>query len=91
MKQIQIDEELFKDIYVHLLDMQEQGTLDENAADILEKVEQKVDKIIDRELFTAYKTAPTGAQREAARQKYLNRRGVLPSFRTESEVGKSYV
>lgn len=86
-KQVQIDEALFKQIYGYFLDMQdEQGyNMDAEAADILNKVEQKVDKIINRELFTEYKTAPSQREREAARQKYLDRRGVLPSFRTEQE------
>lgn len=87
-KQVQIDETLFKQIYCYFLDMQEeQGySMDEEAADILNKVEQKVDKIINREIFTEYKTAPSQREREIARQKYLDRRGVLPGFRTEREI-----
>ena len=41
----------------------------------------KVQKIIDRELYTTYKTAPTEEERERARQKYLDSKGIPESFR----------
>ena len=40
-----------------------------------------VQKITDRELYTTYKTAPTEEEREKARQKYLDSKGIPESFR----------
>lgn len=42
---------------------------------------EKLNRMVERELYSRYKTAPTEGQREAARQEYLNRRGVPESFR----------
>ncbi|MCH5201411.1 MAG: complexin-2 [Oscillospiraceae bacterium] len=84
-KQVQIDFELFLD----LLDYFEQGGEYQGAeflaADIRKQLDSKLDKLIARELFTKYKRSPTGAEREAARQAYLNHRGVLRSYRTDEE------
>ena len=42
---------------------------------------RKLNDMIDRDLFTKHKTAPTPEQRETARQQYLDRRGIPESFR----------
>lgn len=42
---------------------------------------EKLNRMVERELYSRYKTAPTEEQREEARQDYLNRRGVPESFR----------
>lgn len=44
-------------------------------------LEGKLDKLVNRELYTKYKTALTDEQREAARQEYLDRKGIHPDFR----------
>ncbi|GAA6410854.1 hypothetical protein K040078D81_49710 [Blautia hominis] len=44
-------------------------------------LEKKLDALVDRELYTKYKTAPTDEEREKARTEYLDRRGVPDSFR----------
>ena len=42
---------------------------------------QKLDAMLNRQLYSQYKTAPTEEQREQARQEYLDRRGVPQSYR----------
>ena len=42
---------------------------------------RKLDKMVEHELYTKFKTAPTEEAREKARQEYLERRGILTSFR----------
>ena len=46
-----------------------------------ESVEKKLNSIVMREHYTTYKTAPTEQEREEARKKYLDERGVPESFR----------
>lgn len=79
-RQVQIPEELFCDLLDYFFD-----GADFLADDIRRQLDSKLDKMIARELFTKYKRSPTGAEREAARQAYLNHRGVLGSFRTDEE------
>lgn len=80
-KNIQIPSDLFFDICDYFFKEQE----DDLADDIRKQLNLKVDKLINHELFSKYKTAPTGAEREKARQEYLNRRGIPGSFRTDRE------
>ncbi len=76
MKNVQIPYELFLDlIRYHLLEE------DDPAEDIQKALEQKLEAMIDRQLYSQYKTAPTEEQREKARQEYLDRRGVPESYR----------
>lgn len=42
---------------------------------------EKLDRMVDRELYTQYKRAATPGEREAARQKYLDKKGIPDSFR----------
>ena len=44
-------------------------------------LEKKLDAMLNRQLYSQYKTAPTEEQREQARQEYLDRRGVPQSYR----------
>ena len=41
----------------------------------------KLNLMVMREYYNAYKTAPTEQEREEARKKYLDERGVPESFR----------
>ena len=82
-KQVQIDWELFLDLYDFFF--KEEAPEGFEADEIRKKMSDKVDKIISRELFSKYKRSPTGAEREAAQQEYLNHRGVLKSFRSDTE------
>ena len=46
-----------------------------------QELEKKLDKMVMRDLYGKFKTAPTEEERERARKEYLNRRGVPESFR----------
>ena len=76
MKNIMISAELFgKILKYHLLD-------DEQEADDIKKgLEKKLDAMINREVYSKYKTAPTEEEKEKARQEYLDRKGIHESFR----------
>lgn len=76
MKSVQIPQELFmKLLRYHLIE--DFGCED----DIKKGLEQKMNAMIERELYTKSKTASSEEEREKARQEYLNRRGVPDSFR----------
>ena len=83
-KNIQIPEDLFFNLCDFFLrDQSDDQTL---TADIKAALNIKLDKIINHKLFSRYKTAPSGADRELARKAYLDKRGVPDSFRTDTEV-----
>ena len=76
MKNIQIPQELFmKLLRYHLLDD------DSCTEDGKKGLEQKMNTMVERELYTKSKTAPTEEEREKARQEYLDTRGIQADFR----------
>lgn len=76
MKNIQILQELFmKLLRYHLLDD------DSCTEDVKKGLEQKMNTMVERELYTKSKTAPTEEEREKARQEYLDTRGIQADFR----------
>ena len=76
MKNIRITRDLFiKLIKYHRFDMYEF----EN--EIKNELEKKLNSMVMREYYTAYKIAPTEQEREKARKKYLDEKGVSESFR----------
>ena len=48
---------------------------------IVKELKEKYDKIVNRSLYTKYKTAPTEEEKEKARQEYLNKKGIHSDFR----------
>lgn len=71
MKNVQIPQELFmKLLRYHLLDD------DSCTEDVKKGLEQKMKTMVERELYTKSKTAPTEKERQKARQEYLDRRGI---------------
>ena len=48
---------------------------------IKQELEKKLDRMVMRDLYGKFKTAPTEEERERARKEYLDRRGVQESFR----------
>ena len=46
-----------------------------------EGVEKKLNAMVDRELYSKYKTAPTEEEREKSRQEYLERKEIPENFR----------
>lgn len=76
MKNVMIPEELFgKIIKYHLLDREQE------ADDIRKGLEKKLDAMVNREVYSKSKTAPTKEEREKFRQEYLDRKGMQESFR----------
>lgn len=75
MKTVQISIDLFKEIYAFF----EVGEGDPEQ--IRKELEAKMDALIDRQLYAQSKTAPTAAEREKARQAYLDRKGIPEDFR----------
>ena len=76
MKQVQISEDLFLSlIKYHILEY----TNDKEK--IVKELQQKFDSVVNRNLYTKYKTASSEEEREKARQEYLNRKGMHSSFR----------
>ena len=76
MKNVQIPYELFVDLVRYHLNDEENF-----QDDIRQGLSQKLDAMLNRQLYSQYKTAPTEEQREQARQEYLDRRGVPQSYR----------
>ena len=75
-KNIQIPYDLFvKLVKYHLLEFAEDEEI------IQKELEKKLEALIDHDIYKKYKTAPTVEEREEARQKYLDRKGVPESFR----------
>ena len=76
MKNVQISQELFMQLLrFHLV---EDGSCEK---EIKQGLEKKLDRMVMRDLYGKFKTAPTEEERERARKEYLDRRGVPESFR----------
>ena len=77
-KNVQIPLETFLRLYKAIcMDL---GT-EEDIQTIKSDLEAKFEALVRRETYTQYKTAPTDAEREKARQKYLDMVGVNEDFR----------
>lgn len=48
---------------------------------IRQRLGKKLDTMVNRELYSKYKTAPTEEEREKSRQEYLDRQGIPENFR----------
>ena len=83
MKKIQIEQNLFVQMvkYFYSDELELGVDLEELEREIKFDIRKKLDKISMRGYYTAYKTAPTEQEREEARKKYLDERGVPESFR----------
>ena len=76
MKNVQISQELVMQLLrFHLMEDADCET------EIKQELEKKLDKMVMRDLYGKFKTAPTEEEREQARKEYLDRRGVPESFR----------
>jgi len=71
MKSVQIPYDLFIDLAMYHL----RGE-DDFEEEIRQGLEKKLDAMLNRQLYSRYKTAPNEEEREQARQEYLDRRGV---------------
>ena len=75
-KNVQIPYELFFQLLQYFL-MENY----ESEESIRKGLEKKLDTMVDRELYSKYKTAATEEEREKFRQEYLDRRGIPENFR----------
>lgn len=88
-RQVQISLELFCDLVDYFYPDNEKDYPTGYEADIIRKqLSDKMQSIINRELFTRYKTAKTSAERERYRREYLKQRGFSNAF--ISDVEKHY-
>jgi len=87
-KNIQIPQQTFLDLYILCDWLNRYGELDhERLQRSLTTLEQKVEAMARRTLFTQYKTAPQNSQeREALRQQYLQQVGIHPNWQTAREA-----
>lgn len=75
-KNVQIPYELFFQLLQYFL-MENY----ESKESIRKGLEKKLDAMVDRELYSKYKTAETEKEREKFRQEYLERKGIPESYR----------
>ena len=76
MGNVQISQELFMQLLrFHLV---EDGSCEK---EIKQGLEKKLDAMVNREVYSKSKTAPTEEEREKFRQEYLDRRGLPENFR----------
>ena len=57
------------------------GEIDDVLPEIKKGLEEKMEAMVRRDLYTKYKTAPTEEEREKARQEYQEKVGMHRSFR----------
>lgn len=80
-KNIQIPYDLFIDLLDYFF-----NDNDYILNDIKNALEAKLDRLVAHQIFSEYKRAPQGAEREKLRQEYLNHIGIKKSFRTDTET-----
>lgn len=77
-KTVQISERLFLDLIAFFLSGDESP---ERKKRIKIQIDEKMDKMINHQIYTQYKTDPNPEEREKARREYLDRVGISTSFR----------
>ena len=75
-KNVTIPEELFIDLVKYFL-----ADIRWDEDRIRSRLQEKLEAMVKRELYTRYKTAGTLEEREKARQEYLEKVGVPENFR----------
>ena len=78
-RQVQIPENLMAKLISYFLIL-DQPTEELHEA-IVKQLDQKVDSLINHDLYTKYKTGATEQEREKARKEYLDRIGIHPDWR----------
>lgn len=82
-KNVQIESELFISLLDYFSDPESNAYMSE---EIRKKLDDKLEKLINRELFTKYKRAVTADEREKARKEYLEQRGISKNFISDHEI-----
>ena len=75
-KSVQIPYELFFQLLQYFLMDNYDG-----EEKIRQGLEKKLDAMVNREMYSKFKTAPTEEEREKFRQEYLDRREIPENFR----------
>lgn len=75
-KNVTIKQTLFKDLVKYFL-----INVREDEDRIRLELQQKLDALVKRELYTKYKTAKSAEEREEARKEYLEKVGIPKDFR----------
>lgn len=78
-KQIQISEQFFIELLNFVVDEEVRTT--ENQDRLIKSFQRKIDKMVEHDLYTTYKTSKNDEEREQARQEYLDRKGIPKDFR----------
>lgn len=86
MADIQISMELMNNLIEYFYPDSDERPTGYLADEIRHQIEEKIQKMTNRVLFTRYKTATTAEEREKARQAYLKERGFTQSFISDSEI-----
>ena len=86
-KQIQIPQQTFLDLYILCDRLQRYNEIDEERLQRATAVlEQKIEAVARRSLFTQYKIAAQDSQeREALRKQYLEQVSIHPDWQTPTE------
>jgi hypothetical protein len=91
MKQqnIQVPLKLLTNVHILML-MLDNVTLDDETralcVEIGQQTQKKLDAINKRSAFTSYRMAKTPEEREQYRNKYLDKTGIHPDFRSADEM-----
>ena len=75
-KNVTIPEELFIDLVKYFL-----ADIRWDEDRIRSRLQEKLEAMVKREVYTRYKTAATSEEREKARQEYLEKVGIPENFR----------
>ena len=75
-KNIQITEDIFKKLVMFFL----MGEADAGH-EIEAYLEEKLNRLVMHDLYTRYKTDPSGEERKKAIETYLDKKGIPQSFR----------
>lgn len=84
-EEIKIPRKLFVDLINYFYPDDEYISQDVLADEIRHQIEDKIQKITNRVLFTKYKTAASSAERERFRREYLAERGISEAFISDTE------
>jgi len=76
---VTIPVDLWERLAVYVLD--EDTQTESNRQWLIQQIEAKLDRDLNHDLYTQYKTAPTEEQREKARKEYLDNIGMRQGFR----------
>lgn len=82
-KNVQIESELFIMLINYFNNSENNNYMSE---EIKKKLNDKLDKLLNHELFTKYKRATTADEREQARKEYLKQRGINKDFISDLEI-----